>query len=116
MGHQIHAQHLGGQLSGFVGRLGNLDAAALAAASGVNLRLDDNAGCAVVEQCPSRIESVFAVLNHLPARHGNAVLGQDGLSLVLVNFHIYVVTAGELTRCSGWTGRIPNSLEGWHNK
>ena len=39
---QRHAEHLLGELLGFVGRLGELDAAALAAAAGVNLRLDDD--------------------------------------------------------------------------
>ena len=38
---QRHADHLLGELLGLVGRLGQLDAAALAAAAGVNLRLDD---------------------------------------------------------------------------
>ena len=46
---QLHAQHLGGELAGFVHRLGDLYAAALAAASGMDLRLDDNSGCAGIE-------------------------------------------------------------------
>ena len=41
VGDQRHADHLLGELLGFAGGLGELDAAALAAAAGVNLRLDD---------------------------------------------------------------------------
>ena len=40
--HQRHADHLRGEPLGFLGRLGELDAAALAAAAGVDLRLDDD--------------------------------------------------------------------------
>jgi hypothetical protein len=46
---QFHAQHLSGEVSGFVHRLGDLYATALAAAAGVNLRLDHDAGRARVE-------------------------------------------------------------------
>ncbi len=50
MGDQLHAEHLGRQLAGFLRRLGELDAAALAAAAGMNLRFDDDAGGAVGKQ------------------------------------------------------------------
>ncbi len=43
-------EHLGRELAGFFGRLGDLDAAALAAAAGMNLRFDDDAGGAVAQQ------------------------------------------------------------------
>ena len=42
MGDERHADHLAGELLGFVGGLRELHAAALAAAAGVNLRLDDD--------------------------------------------------------------------------
>jgi hypothetical protein len=45
MCHQIHAKDFSGQFGGLFDRLGNLDAAALAAPARVNLRLDDYAGC-----------------------------------------------------------------------
>ena len=41
---QSHAEHFGGEFAGFVHRFGDLDPAALAAASGMDLRFDDNAG------------------------------------------------------------------------
>ena len=47
---QVHPEHLGRQLAGFFRRLGYLDAATLAAAAGVDLCLDDDAGCTVAEQ------------------------------------------------------------------
>ena len=43
MGHQRHAQDLLRDLGGFLGILGDFDAAALAASAGVNLRLDHHA-------------------------------------------------------------------------
>ena len=46
---QLHAEHLGGELAGFFGRLGDLHAAAFAAASSVNLRFHDDAGGAIAE-------------------------------------------------------------------
>ena len=42
MGDQRHANHLLGDLLGLIGRSSDLDASALAAAAGVNLRLDDH--------------------------------------------------------------------------
>ena len=41
MGHQRHAEDLLGRLARFVGALDDLDAAALAPAAGMDLRLDD---------------------------------------------------------------------------
>ena len=93
---QLHPEHLGGQLAGFFGRLGDLDAAAFAAAASVDLCFDDNAGGAVVEQRLGRVDRFFAAFDHLPARHGNAVLREDGLSLVLVYFHVCMMTASRL--------------------
>ncbi len=84
---QFHPEDLARQLAGFFRRLGDLHAAALAAASGMDLRLDDNAGRTLVEQGLGRGLSFFAAFDHVPARHRYPVLRQDGLSLVLVYFH-----------------------------
>ena len=46
VGDELHAQDLAGQRAHFVDRLGDLDPAALAAAAGVDLRLDDPDGAA----------------------------------------------------------------------
>ena len=44
VGHQLHAENFSGQFSGFVVALGQFHAAALATASGVDLRLDYHSG------------------------------------------------------------------------
>ena len=73
-----------GELLGFVGRLGELDAAALAAAAGVNLRLDDDDGAA---EAPGDLAGFGGVEGDFAARHGHAVPREDGFGLILVNFH-----------------------------
>ena len=46
VGDEVHAEHLRGRGPGLVGALDDLDAAALAAAAGMNLRLDDDRAAA----------------------------------------------------------------------
>ncbi len=92
---QLHAQHLVGEIGSFFRRLGDLHAAAFAAASGMNLRFHDDAGGAIAEQSARRVMRLFAALHHLSSRHGNAVLRQDGLSLVLMYFHICRMATGD---------------------
>ena len=67
--------------------LGDLHAAAFAAAAGVDLRLDDDAFGAVGEEPLGDFERFIEGVRHLAPRHGNAVLRQDVLCLILVNFH-----------------------------
>ena len=50
MSDQLHAQHFAGQISSFVHGFGDLYTAALAAASGVDLRFDHDSGGAGGEQ------------------------------------------------------------------
>ena len=92
---QVHPQHLGRDLASFFWRLADLDAAALTASPSVYLRLHHNTGGSVFKQRPGRVERIFAALHHLPARHGNAVLREDGFSLVLMYFHFCMMTAGQ---------------------
>ena len=66
---QRHADHLLRELLGFVGRPGELDAAALAAAAGVNLRLDDGH---VAAEAPGGVDRFGRRERHLAARDGNA--------------------------------------------
>ena len=66
---QRHADHLLRELLGFVGRLGDLDAAALAAAAGVDLRLDDGD---VAAEPLGGVDRFGRRERHLAARHGNA--------------------------------------------
>ncbi len=86
--HQRHAEHLARQLGCRFRRLGDLHAAALAAPAGMNLRFHHHSGCAFAEQLTRRRVGFFPALDHAPARHGHAVLRQDCLALVLVNFHV----------------------------
>ena len=88
VGDQLHAQYLGGELAGLIDRLGHLHAAAFAAASGMNLRFDNDSGRARVEQLAGRVQGIFAVLHHLSPRNGHSILRKNGLSLVLVYFHV----------------------------
>ena len=81
--HQLHAQHLARDLGGFGGVLGDLDAAALAAAAGVDLRLHHHAAADLLGRGLGLVHGE----RHLAARHRNVVLAQNGLGLILVNFH-----------------------------
>ena len=79
-----HAEHVARDALGIVGRSGELDAAALAAASGVNLRLHDDHAAA---ETLGDLARVGGGGRHFPARDRNAVALEDGFGLVLVNFH-----------------------------
>ncbi len=69
---------------GLVGRLGELDAAALAAAAGVNLRLDDDDAAA---EAPRDLAGFGGVERDLAARHRHAVARENRFGLILVDFH-----------------------------
>ena len=73
-----------GELLGLVGRLGELDAAALAAAAGVDLRLDDDDAAA---EPRGDLAGLGGVERDLAARHGHAVAREDRFGLILVDFH-----------------------------
>ena len=81
---QGHAENLLGERFGLVGRLGELDAAALAAPAGVNLRLDDDDARS---QAVGDVSRLGDVEGDFPAGHGHAVAGEDGFGLIFVNFH-----------------------------
>ena len=84
---QRHAQDFAGEFAGFGQRLRDLDAAAFAAAAGMDLGLHDYARCAGVEQFFGRGLSLFARGCHGAARNRDAVLLQDAFCLILMNFH-----------------------------
>ena len=67
-----------------VERARELDAAALAAAAGVDLRLDDPDRAAELLR---RLDGLLHAEGRVAARHGHAELAQDFLALVLVNLH-----------------------------
>ena len=87
--HQLHAEDgLRRSSSASLERLHHLHAAALAAATGMNLRLHHDHRIARVKQAPWRPQSASSsVIRHLAAGNRHAVLPQNLFSLILVNFH-----------------------------
>ena len=84
VGLELHAQDLGGQFLDLLDRLGDLDATALATATGVNLGLHN----------PNRAAQFLGGFHRLlhrerrnATRHRHTKLTQDFLALVLVNLH-----------------------------
>ncbi len=80
--------------------LGDFDSAAFSAAARVNLGFDHNAAAKFL----SRGFSFADRVRNFAARHGNIILRQDRLRLILVNFHDSAFesgweTTGELTGC-----------------
>ena len=87
MSDELHAEDGFGCGFGIGKRLGDLHAAALATAAGVNLRLDDDGGVAGGEE---RLGGGIGLLKrggHFAAGDGHVVLAQDLFGLVLVNLH-----------------------------
>src|ERR1019366_7027498 len=80
---QCHAHDPARQFHGLDGVLRHLDAAALAAPAGVDLRLHHHAPA----QRPGGRFRLFDRVRHLASRHRDIILGQNGLCLILVNFH-----------------------------
>ena len=71
---QRHADQLLRKLLDFVRRFGNLDAAALTAAAGVNLRLDDGDSAA---EPLGGVNGFGWCERNLAARHGNTEARED---------------------------------------
>ena len=81
---QLHAEDLGRALLHLVERLRDLDAAALAAAAGVDLRLDDP------HLAAERLRGLDGLVDgkrRNAARNGHAEPAEDLLALILVNLH-----------------------------
>jgi hypothetical protein len=90
VGDQRHAEHLGGELADLLDRARELDAAALAAAAGVDLRLDHP------ERAVERARRGLGLLGRvddLAAQHLDAVFLQQRLGLVFVDVHAGLVSA-----------------------
>ncbi len=101
-----HAEDLLGDDGGLGGILRDFDAATLAASAGVNLRFDDHAAADVLR---GRLGFGDGE-RHLPARHGDIVFGQDGLGLILVDFHFGAVAAILLVCTHGRPRRVRTSF------
>ncbi len=85
--HQLHAQNVLRVQFGVFAGPGHLHAAALAAASSVNLCLDHHTACTLSKQLAGHCRGLFQRVCHFAFGHGNAVLGQNLFCLILVNFH-----------------------------
>ena len=85
---QRHAQHLFGDGARFRGILGDLDAAALAASAGVDLRFDDDAAAELLRRRLGFVDGE----RHFASGHRNAVPGQERLGLIFVDFHCDVIS------------------------
>src|ERR1700722_8698415 len=73
---------------GVLARSRNLHAAAFAAAPSVDLRLHHYACCAFGKQLARYIVCLFQRVGYLALGHSNAILRQDFLRLILMNFQI----------------------------
>ena len=81
---ELHAEDLAGELRDLGLRARQLDASALAAAAGVDLRLDDPDRAA---QLLRRLGGLAHAEGRIAARHRDAEAGKDLLALVFVNLH-----------------------------
>ena len=84
--YELHAEHVAGDVGGFVGGVRQLDAAGFAAPTGVNLRLyDDDVG--VRSQAVRGLARFFLAESDFTAWSRDAVTRQNCLRLILVNLH-----------------------------
>ncbi len=81
--HELHPEDLAGEGFRLLGALRELDAAALAAAPRVDLRLDDGAPAELLRD-PTRL---FRRVRHAPAGGGDAEPAENFFRLVFVDFH-----------------------------
>src|SRR5690606_13931597 len=96
MGDERHAEHLLGDLTHLLDRLGQLDAATLAAAASVNLRLNHPDRAA--ERARRRL-GLLRRVRHLAREHADAEVLEQRLGLVFVNVH-------------QWLARLPDAAPG----
>jgi hypothetical protein len=78
-----HPEDLLRQLAGFVRVVRELDAAALAAAAGVDLRLDDDAAAELLRGLPCFV----GIVDDDSARRRHSVAAKNLFCLILVNLH-----------------------------
>ena len=81
---ELHAEDVTGNVSNLLRRMSQLDAASLAAATGVDLRFDDaNVGF----QTLGSLERFFLSESNFAAGSSDAITREYRFGLVLVNFH-----------------------------
>src|SRR3972149_5631863 len=83
VGDELHADDLAGGLAGLVGRIGELDAAAPAAAAGVEVGRGGDGGAEVGGDGGGLVGGG----GHAAVGDGDAVAGEDFFGLVFVDFH-----------------------------
>jgi len=83
----LHAQDLGGHLLRLIGIVGYPDASRLAAAPYQDLRFDDHART----EAGGDRASLFGGGGHIAAGNRRAVLGEDSLRLIFVQFQLYLL-------------------------
>ena len=88
MGNQRHAENLLGIELSLLAGAGNFNAAALAAASGMNLRLDNDAACALGKEFAGHRGGFFQRVGYFASGHGHAIFRQDFFCLIFMNFHV----------------------------
>ena len=86
MSDQLHPEHVAGKIGGFVGRARQLDAAAFAAATGMDLRFDDY-DRGMRPKAVGRLARFILGEDNFAAGSSNAIAGEDRFGLVFVNLH-----------------------------
>ncbi len=86
---ELHAEDVLGMQFGVFAGSGHFYAAAFAAASSMNLRLDHNAVCTLGKELAGYSRGFFQGVGHFAPGHGNTVFGQDFFRLILVNLHVF---------------------------
>jgi hypothetical protein len=95
---EVHAEDVRREVPRFVRVFRDLDASALAATSGVNLGLNDHASA----DFAGAFSRFLRRVRDLSSRHRYAVPAQDGLRLILVNFHLGSAWLAEKLAMLGW--------------
>src|SRR5262249_49299323 len=97
---ELHAEDLAHRIARGVLSPGDFDTAALAAAAGVDLRLDHDHGA--IEPADGGVGLLDG--HRGDARgHGHAVLPQDVFALVFVNFHSLSASTSSFTALAEWS-------------
>ena len=110
----VHAEDLRGDLLGLLDGRRQLDAAGLAAAAGLDLRLDDDLAAALRQQPLGRRAGLLRGLGDGAAQHGHAVLLEQVARLVLEEVHGSVLACLDRLRKRGRRGPDRRATAGLH--